>query len=188
MDHSKKKRFKKSASAVENESDSVQCLAIKGNEGVKPFDPHSCYFCHKVVTCRGTLRQHLKTVHCRGKKLFCDLCPKFYFTKKVLIHHMTSHRQKTLQCNICDYKTPFKNRFKDHKFVHSKTTCTICSKQVASLSCHMRSHKPKESCPKCQKIISRNCLKKHIRRHHSSKLYPCDKCQETFEDKEKLRR
>lgn len=188
MDHLKKKRSRKSASAVKNRSDSVQCLAIKGNEGVKPFHPHTCCFCQKVLSCRGALRMHLETVHCRAKKFFCDLCPKFYFTKPVLVYHMKSHRQRTLQCNICDYKTSFKNRFEDHKLIHSKVKCPICSKQVASLSYHIRSHKPKVSCPNCQKMISTHCLKKHIRRRHSSKLQTCDKCVETFEDKEKFRR
>lgn len=165
----------------------AETLASKGNEGQRSRDPHTCCLCQKVISRRCELVEHLETVHFKATKIFCDLCPKFYFTKKSILWHMQIHMQKSFQCNVCDYKTPFKNFFYRHKFTHAeKVECPTCKKLVSSLKIHMDIHKPKKSCPICQKLIKKKCLEDHIKTHVT--FYECDDCTRKFENKEALRR
>lgn len=126
----------------------AKILALKGNKGIRACDPHTCCLCQKVSYNRKALRDHLERVHCKSKKMFCDLCPKFYFTRRAIFAHMKVHNKKNFTCNICDYKTVFKSRLKTHKMTHSeKVECPTCKKPLSSLKLHMKNvHNHRKSC------------------------------------------
>lgn len=164
--------------------DSVKTLIKKEYSGLHSWEPHCCTLCKKICSSRYTLKNHLETCHFKTKKFFCDLCPYVCFTKKYINFHMRTHRKKSFSCNVCEYKTAFKHSLRDHKLTHSAAVkCPVCNKQVKSLYFHMRTHDPKKLCPICQKPNSQMSV--HLRTHRIEK---CDICQETFENKEELRR
>lgn len=187
-DHKKniyKSKKKTGASAI------AMTLAKKGNENLSCLDPHVCCFCGKLSSSRYALRSHIDTVHCKSRKLFCDLCPKYFFNRThILTHMVTVHSKKNFSCNICDYKTASKRVFLFHKMTHNaKAPCPICNKQVSSMKRHIAIHKPKESCPICFKLFQKRCLKNHMKTHTRIKdAQKCRNCKDTFENKEDLRR
>lgn len=163
-------------------------LAKKGNHGLKATDRHSCCICQKFFSCIESLRKHLVTFHHNTKKISCDLCPKFYFTKPAIVSHMRVHGNFFFSCNICDYRTHSKGHFQRHKLTHSaKAECPICKKQVTVLNEHMKTHtQTKVSCPVCGKLFCKSSsMKHHIKCH---RLRKCEKCIKNFENREELRR
>lgn len=169
-------------------SEKVSSLAEKGNEG-KPWDTlHTCCLCRKTLATRGVLKDHLENVHFRSKKIFCDLCPKFYFTKSSISLHMTMHLKKKFACNVCDYKTARKGDLQQHQMVHAKKVeCPVCKKSRFNLKAHMLVHKPKVSCSICQAMVLRGSLKKHLTTHET-KIRKCKICEDSFDSIEELRR
>lgn len=166
---------------------SLNSFLRKCYEGRHPKDAHTCCFCHKTVSARSELKQHITNAHIRSTKMFCDLCPKIYFSKKTIGRHMVdSHCKKRFTCNICEYKTADKYSFQRHKQTHeAKETCPICKKKVSILRQHLISHRPGKSCLICKKII-KGSMKKHMQAVHGQ--IKCKQCVEVFENKEKLRR
>lgn len=166
-----------------NSSDNLIVLIKKGNEGVSYSQPHTCSLCSKVYTTRFGLKRHLEIEHLKATKLFCDLCPSFYFTKARMRHHMNNiHSKKNFCCNICEYKTSSRSRYKNHKQIHSKTECPICQKPVGSVKSHLKTHAPKKCCPVCNKLVTK--VKEHMTIHFKK----CRICDEIFENQFKLKR
>lgn len=173
-----------------SKADEKEILALirNGNKGLSFLEPHTCCFCKKVVSNRGTLKRHMLTIHCGSTKVFCDLCPKFYFSKSDLLVHMKNvHSGKRYSCNVCDYKTATRGHIIKHKMIHAdKVQCPICKKQVTALKFHMKLHKPREKCQICQKMFTKHSLKKHMATH-TRNAPKCKSCEETFADKAALR-
>lgn len=100
---------------------------------------------------------------------------------------MRVHVKKAFACNICDYKTAFKNNLEKHKTTHSaKVACPVCKKQVAAMKVHMIGHEPKVPCRICHKLFRKCSLKKHME-NHIRRSIRCDECEETFGSKRELR-
>lgn len=165
-------------------SDKVEALATKGNEGLRYIDPHTCCFCQKVFTRREQLKIHLEATHCKSKEMICDLCPKTFFSEKIISQHMRLvHTRKSFACNICDIKTVDKYQLKRHMSMHSeKIECPICEKKVTSMKSHMRIHQSKEECSICQKMVKKSYMTQHITAH-SKRCYKCQNCDEIFDKK-----
>lgn len=176
---------------MESYSESVISLAKKGNEGLDSRDPHTCCICQKVVAGSYFLRQHLEKVHLKTRKMYCDLCPKVYFDKHDIASHMKqTHSKKTFACNICDYRTAVKHYLYRHKETHSeKVECPVCKKFVSFLRRHIeRAHESRVNCSVCQKEVTKEWLSKHMATKHKKTIYQCDNCDESFGNKEDLRR
>lgn len=117
-------------------SEAAMALAKKGNENLTCYDPHTCCICKIVFSSRYALRSHIDVKHCKTKKMFCDLCPKEYFSRTKMIVHMTVHCRRSFDC-----KNIQSSRF--HKLTHAaKTPCPICKKEVSSMKNHMETHPP----------------------------------------------
>lgn len=165
--------------------ETVRTLALKGNEGLRATEPHTCCACQKVFSYRKSLKFHLENVHCKPKKLFCDLCSKICFSRSAMSNHVKVHRKK-MECNVCDYKTAHKFVLERHKLNHAaKVKCPICRKKVSYLLSHMIVHKPKKSCPICQKMFRENNFKRHVETH--SRTYKCEHCMDIFENNQARR-
>lgn len=171
----------------ENQRESVRSLALKGNTGRSATEAHTCCFCQKVLCDRNVLRIHLNSVHLRTKKMWCDHCPKFYFTKSAISSHVQWHCKKEFRCNICDYKAVAKRFLEIHIATHTKSVkCPICYKPVGSLTGHMRRHSSKVSCSICQRVVIQCNLKPHMMTH-VTKIRRCDVCDEAFSNGNDLR-
>lgn len=171
-----------------NFSKKVSEFAQKGNEGLSPTDRHTCCFCRKKVSGRAYLRNHIRTLHLKSTKLFCDHCPKVFYNKNYIKRHMiAAHSKKNLSCNICDFKTSFKSTFLRHKKKHDTgVECPICRQLVKELKRHIRTHTSKKNCPVCHQIFSYANLKSHMKLH--TRALRCEICEEAFEKKLDLRR
>lgn len=182
-------KFRKSGNNL-IENDELYAFLRKGNEKMGSKDPHTCFFCRKVISTRNNYKMHLKTFHRQTTKLFCDLCPKFYCIKGSLDRHMRDvHSGNIYSCNVCDHKTANKKSLKIHKMIHAdKAKCPICKQPVTNLKLHMRAHKPRARCPFCQKMFSNRSLAAHMKLHAGSNAKKCESCNETFANKKDLRR
>lgn len=142
-------------------------------------NPNKCKICLKTFA---YLKEHMENIHNKSNKMFCDHCPKVFFTRPAIIQHVrAAHRTKTFACNICDYKTCFRSFLRSHLLIHAeKVECPVCKKQVTVLKHHMKNHREKKSCPICGRMLLKYLLGKHIR-NHSKKPFKCQKCEESFE-------
>lgn len=171
----------------ENKSVIVKILVRKGNEGLRCNAPHSCCCCQKIFINRYSLKDHLETIHCKTTKMFCDLCPKFYFTKSTMIQHMIhAHRKKRFACNACDYKAATNPLLKKHKLTHAaKVECLFCKKLVTSGKSHKTVHKAKEMCSICCRMFSKCSMKRHMKTHNRIQY---KKCSEMSRQKNYIKR
>lgn len=151
-------------------TEAVEVLLKRGNKGKTARDPHTCCLCQRKFSIRRHLKVHLQVIHCKSTKMFCDSCPKYYFSKDSLARHMKMHKKKRFSCKKCGHKTVYKPDMKKHKLTHKrKIECPICKKKVAVMKDHMITHRPKISCSICQMMISGKCMKKHMTRAHQVK-------------------
>lgn len=153
--------------------------------------PQTCNLCGKVTASRRNMKDHLNRFHLKSKKMFCDLCPKFYFTKVGIRHHVTIHfSNQPFACNLCEYKTMVKGNLTRHIIGHNtKAECQICNKEVSFMRDHMLTHGPRKSCSFCQKMVCKRQMRDHMRDHgrkvENQKV--CETCGKTLESKEELR-
>lgn len=187
----KKKKITPTSSKTGNEfykNLSLKALISKGNEQLRPRDPHTCFICKKVFANRYNLENHIRNVHHVSKKMFCDLCPEIFFSKGLLYRHMQEvHCNKRFACNVCDYKSVNKTFYQNHMALHNaKQECPICKKFVPSLANHKRVHEPKKCCSVCQKMVRRRYMKEHMN-IHEQRRYKCKSCGNDFETVEDLR-
>lgn len=168
----------------------VENLVKKGNEGLCYKDPHTCIVCQKISKHSGQLYSHIERTHIRTNKMHCDICPKIFFALADIKKHMIVHRKKALKCNVCDFKTNRNYKLQLHKLIHAKVECKICKRQVSNLKRHLNTHstthKPKATCPICDKVYSKANIKKHLKIH--DKPFGCKKCSENYETKFDLKR
>lgn len=171
----------------ENKPSRMERLLMTGNDGQTWNQPHTCCLCQKIFSVRAALRVHLEKNHFKVKKLYCDLCPKIYFSKGCIARHMkAAHERKKYVCKICKYRTATKSHFTRHNLLHTtKAKCPVCNEQVTSLKSHMEGHVPKESCPICRKMISQRTLLRHIETHKRVKIMTqkcgVNKCKKRFD-------
>lgn len=160
-------------------------LARKGNEGLTWDEKHTCYLCRKVLKNRGSLTGHLKNIHGKGPAMFCDLCPSSFHDKSKLMQHMNVHKAKQFACNVCDFRTAYKNGFENHKLRHAlKEKCKICNKLVTFLKEHLKLHQPRKECQICKKMVPAYHFTDHIKRHGK---WSCKDCGDKFTSKNELK-
>ena len=89
-----------------------------------------------------------------------------------LRHHIYNHHtEKTIQCEMCPYKTAMKSLLNQHKRkVHS----------IATLPCQY---------PSCTRKFVLECeMKDHMKRTHPTGVFNCSKCGKQFLNEEKMKR
>lgn len=136
----------------------------------------SCQFCNKLFTTKGSRRHHENIVHRKAlEKGFRCLCDKVFSNTTSLKYHQLKAHGKAISCHECG------KDFKDFK----------------KFIVHRRSEQGKPElpavvkCGKCQRVISRNKLKRHMREVHkipvtnpnkepARKTHSCNHCGKQF--------
>lgn len=109
-----------------------------------------CEICHRKYKFASSLSRHIKKRHSTEgliKKFECKHCGKKYSSKTSLDWHVKIHSTEFFYCNLCDYKTTYKNNLKLHNIsrhtVGCGFACNHCSKQFKlkrNLTWHVQKH------------------------------------------------
>lgn len=137
----------------------VRALSQKG--------PFICDLCGLKPSTRASLQSHMYK-HKNIARLLCDMCPKSFDLKHILLNHLIRDHLKLFpfECKICDYKTSTRQALKSHMRQHGpKTKCNDCNKMVLNLNHHLRTH-AKATCHICGKEVSKSGLRMHMTRMH----------------------
>lgn len=183
-------KFKKFAQVVEGSSSDdatkktrLRMKRIKENLFI-------CDYCGQIGRSHSEISQHMKLNHLN---FFCDLCPSSFSSnaKKDLIRHIRLKHLNlgTIFCTNCDFLTSYSRNLSNHMKLHQpKKKCSECSKFVANISQHHKTHQI-VCCFYCQRPMSKLYLKRHVERcHELGRTFFCDICSESFPLKENLRR
>lgn len=123
-----------------------------------------CDKCGSKLSNRQTFSLHNYQYHWREKK-YCDLCPRMFYRKGMLVIHMERDHLKLLnfKCKFCHYKSFYKRELEQHMLRYGmKTECKICHKFVNNLKDHWRSH-VKVKCRVCSNSYSKQYISHHIK-------------------------
>ena len=142
----------------------------------RSIDPtHKCKFCQEKFPSGRTCRMHMKEVHMRGHRFYCEKCDKGYDYRRPFLSHMEGH-EVTVQNMEGSIKEPV-NEKKSKK--RKRYRCTICFKFFKSakgLGTHMMVHKVSKKTPVVHEELT-----------EAKKEYQCAECNEVFTSKMELR-
>ncbi|KAL4222037.1 hypothetical protein ACF0H5_018080 [Mactra antiquata] len=143
------------------------------------------------------MKRHME-VHLDTKEWECDICHKFYKTRR----YLTDHKKKThfadrSTCDICGQTFKGKTYLETHRQIHGPRDkkCPYCEKAfttVVYLRAHLMTHQEKKQfrCELCPSAFShRQRLHIHMTELHSQgDNRPCKYCGELFRSREKARK
>ena len=141
---------------------------LRIHTGEKPYE---CDICHARFTQSNSLKAH-KLIHSGNKPVFqCELCPTTCGRKTDLkIHVQKLHTSELpLQCKKCGKSFPDRYTYKIHVKTHEGEKCFKC-----------------ELCPYA--ALSQRHLESHILTHTGEKPFQCNECEQSFRQKQLLRR
>ncbi|XP_050515679.1 transcriptional repressor CTCF-like isoform X2 [Diabrotica virgifera virgifera] len=142
---------------------------LRIHTGEKPYE---CDICHTRFTQSNSLKAHKLTHNIGDKPIFqCDLCPTTCGRKTDLrIHVQKLHTSdKPLKCKRCGKSFPDRYSYKLHNKSHEGEKCYKC-----------------ELCPYAS--ISARHLESHMLIHTDQKPFQCDQCDQSFRQKQLLKR
>lgn len=125
-------------------------------------DPHTCYICNKVLSCRGNLAKHL-VLHNLDKPWVCEMCGMGFNAKRDQQHHFLQHHtnERPNICKVCGKGYVDSNYLLEHMIFH---------KQERPFSCEV-----------CGKLFrTTRCVTRHKKRHEKVKHFTCALCFKSF--------
>lgn len=134
--------------------------------------PYVCEYCKMCFTQSNSLKAHKLIHNIAAKPVFpCELCPTTCGRKTDLrIHVQKLHTSdKPLKCKRCGKSFPDRYSYKLHNKTHEGEKCFKC-----------------EMCPYAS--ISQRHLASHMLIHTDEKPFACGHCDQTFRQKQLLRR
>ena len=105
--------------------------------------------------------------------------------------HMLTHRQGTVECNVCDKKFNSKDAIKLHSRIHTgeaAVTCPMSNKSItqsSNLKMHLQTHittnERRFKCKVCGKSFQMKYqMKEHVKCHENARAYLCHVCGKSF--------
>lgn len=139
----------------------LQTVSILNRSG-----PFICDKCGSKHWSRKAIHFH-NYKHYREATWFCDLCPRSFILKRILIEHIEKDHLKLrpFRCKDCEYKSFHKISLENHMKQHdSKSECKVCHKFVKNMQKHLQGH-VKVKCRICSKIVSKPKISVHHKIH-----------------------
>ncbi|RZF40011.1 hypothetical protein LSTR_LSTR002414 [Laodelphax striatellus] len=166
----------------------------------------SCQECGSVFKNSVDYKIHINSVDAHVKDLVptnvfeCTYCSKQFTVKRKLHCHQFKCKSKktvVLSCEVCEFKTSFKSKLKEHMNIHWKNKRFICEKcgnvfcsrnQLTEHLNYIHSDERNFSCEKCgQTFKAANVLNRHMACHSDEKNHQCH-CGQAYKLKSNLRR
>ena len=173
-----------------------------------------CEQCGKVLSSKGSLEYHAKSMHRENNKIVhrerkkkpsviakCEVCGKVFHNKHVLKKHVDGVHlgkkpPKKFICDVCGKAHVNSSFLRYHKYTHTGETpygCTQCHKAFtnpAQLASHRMSHSDVRPFP-CQ-LCTMAFKNREKRKHHvwavheNRRAFQCDRCSLAFVTKSSL--
>lgn len=161
--------------------------------------PYACPHCAYASPDTYKLKRHLR-VHTGEKPYICDVCDARFTQSNSLKAHMLIHsgNKPVYQCELCPTTCGRKTDLKIHiQKLHTSDKpipCRKCGKSFPdryTYKIHLKTHEG-EKCFRCDfcpyAALNQRHLESHILTHTGEKPFQCDECEQTFRQKQLLRR
>lgn len=153
-----------------------------------------CDICGKSVK-KPYLNNH-RTYHTKRSQnaVKCTICDKEYSRERYLLQHYSSvHKElgidTTVVCDMCGFRTPYKEKLANHIKTHTGDrpfACSACPRRFITktlLAYHFRMHTGDKrfECQYCgKKFTHRSSYQYHIKIHTGEKKFNCPGCNRGF--------
>ncbi|XP_036071629.1 zinc finger protein 1035 [Oryzias melastigma] len=151
--------------------------------------PHECSECGKCFFQASQLQQHQRM---HKSEFQCQICGRGFVTLFAMRNHKHSHgKNRPHRCPKCELSFPGHIQLAEHMSTHREESfpCDICNKVFQSKSSraeHRKSHSRSRDCPSPSTSVGESSQSKNTIAFTTVYKYRCGICRERFRDPEEL--